>query len=63
MSLIWFCACAYLLVGIIGLLEAEVRVKPGSTPLAVQIAWSTLCFALTYPASAMMRWIMLRTRP
>lgn len=63
MSFIWFCACAYLLVGIVGLLEAEVRVKPGTSPLAVQIVWSTLRFALMYPASAMMRGMMRRTRP
>ena len=62
MSLFWFCACAYLLVSAVGLLEAEIRVKPGASPSAAQIAWTTLCFALMYPASAAIRWMTTRTR-
>jgi len=62
MSLFWFCACAYLLVSAVGLFEAEIRVKPGASPSVAQIVWTTLFFALTYPASAAIRWVTARPR-
>ncbi|QCO16574.1 hypothetical protein D3869_14730 (plasmid) [Azospirillum brasilense] len=62
MSLFWFCACAYLLFSAVGLLEADIRVKPGASPSTAQIVWTTLSFALAYPASAALRWMAARTR-
>lgn len=62
MSFLWFCTCAYLLVSIVGLLEADIRVRPGASPSALQIVRSALLFALTHPADAALRWLLTRAR-
>jgi hypothetical protein len=60
MSLLWLFACVYLLFSIVGVVEADIRVKPGASPSAVLVAVSTLVFALTHPATATLRWLAER---
>ncbi|MCW2239290.1 hypothetical protein M2351_003920 [Azospirillum canadense] len=62
MSLFWFCACAYLLFSAVGLLEADIRVKPGASPSTACIVGTTLCFALAHPTSAALRWAAAQSR-
>jgi hypothetical protein len=61
MFVFWLCACAYLIVSTITLLEADIRPKPGSSAGPLRICWVSLRFGLYYPALAGIRRLFERS--
>lgn len=60
MPLLWFCVCAYLMFAVVGLIEAEISVRPGASPSTAQAVATILWFALSHPALSALRWARLQ---
>jgi hypothetical protein len=56
MSLLTVCLCAYLLVCLTTLLEADIRVRPGVSAHSPRVVGAIFWFALSHPAVAAWRW-------
>ena len=62
MSHFWFGTCVYLLFSVVGLLEADIRLRKGANPSLAAIVWAALRFGLCYPAASLIRWVSARVQ-